>query len=117
FDDLGAVGVPVLEDVPVVEAVHPRFEFVLVFVELSGDGEVLLLGFLELGEMAALGVEAQDPIKMFVDNVEHKVFYSSTLRTATKASWGLSTFPTIFIRFFPSFCFSRSLRFRETSPP
>ncbi len=34
-----------------------------------------------------------------------------------KASWGTSTRPTIFIRFFPSFCFSRSLRLREMSPP
>src|SRR5713226_8843302 len=40
-----------------------------------------------------------------------------TLRTARKASWGMSTWPTRFMRFFPSFCFSRSLRLRVMSPP
>ena len=34
-----------------------------------------------------------------------------------KASWGISTEPTIFMRFLPAFCFSRSLRLRLTSPP
>ena len=36
---------------------------------------------------------------------------------AMNASWGTSTRPTIFIRFLPSFCFSRSLRLRVMSPP
>ena len=49
-------------------------------------------------------------------------FYSSspvdvTLRTARKASCGMSTWPTRFVRFLPSFCFSRSLRLRVMSPP
>ena len=39
------------------------------------------------------------------------------LSAATKASWGTSTRPTIFMRFLPSFCFSRSLRLRVMSPP
>ena len=34
-----------------------------------------------------------------------------------KASWGMLTFPYSFIRFFPSFCFSSSFRFRVMSPP
>ncbi|SCE35817.1 hypothetical protein GA0115246_115361, partial [Streptomyces sp. SolWspMP-sol7th] len=42
---------------------------------------------------------------------------SSLERTAMKASCGTSTDPTIFMRFFPSFCFSRSFRLREMSPP
>ena len=42
---------------------------------------------------------------------------SSVLSTDTKADWGISTFPTIFIFFLPSFCFSRSLRLRLMSPP
>ena len=42
---------------------------------------------------------------------------SSTLRTAMKASCGISTVPNCFMRFLPSFCFSRSLRLREISPP
>ena len=36
---------------------------------------------------------------------------------ATKASWGTSTRPMVFIRFLPSFCFSSSLRLRVMSPP
>ena len=43
--------------------------------------------------------------------------YSSTRSTARKASCGMSTRPTRFIRFLPSFCFSRSFRLREMSPP
>jgi len=42
---------------------------------------------------------------------------ASTLRTARNASCGISTFPTCFIRFFPSFCFSRSFLFLVISPP
>ena len=40
-----------------------------------------------------------------------------TRSTARKASCGISTRPTRFIRFLPSFCFSSSLRFRLMSPP
>ncbi|MBF8267358.1 MAG: Protein tyrosine/serine phosphatase-like protein (Modular protein) [Dehalococcoidia bacterium] len=43
--------------------------------------------------------------------------YRSSLRRARKASWGISTFPTRFMRFFPSACFSSSLRLRVMSPP
>ena len=39
------------------------------------------------------------------------------LSTARNASCGISTRPTRFIRFLPSFCFSSSFRFREMSPP
>jgi hypothetical protein len=42
---------------------------------------------------------------------------SFRLRTARNASCGTSTPPTFFMRFLPFFCFSSSLRFRETSPP
>jgi hypothetical protein len=42
---------------------------------------------------------------------------SSVRSTATKAACGISTEPTIFIFFLPSFCFSRSLRLRVMSPP
>jgi len=38
-------------------------------------------------------------------------------RIAMNASWGISTLPTRFMRFLPSFCFSSSLRFRLMSPP
>src|SRR5665213_2066864 len=40
-----------------------------------------------------------------------------TFNTARNASCGISTRPTRFMRFLPSFCFSSSLRLREMSPP
>ena len=40
-----------------------------------------------------------------------------TFSTARKASCGISTRPTRFMRFLPSFCFSSSLRLRLMSPP
>ncbi len=43
--------------------------------------------------------------------------YCSILRTLIKASLGTSTLPIFRIFFFPSFCFSRSLRLRVISPP
>ena len=43
--------------------------------------------------------------------------YSSIESIARKASCGIWTEPTCFIRFFPSFCFSSSFLFLEISPP
>src|ERR1051326_9232198 len=37
--------------------------------------------------------------------------------TAMNASWGISTWPSRFMRFLPSACFSSSLRLRVMSPP
>ncbi len=43
---------------------------------------------------------------------------SSLIRsTARNASCGISTAPTIFMRFLPAFCFSRSFFLRVMSPP
>jgi hypothetical protein len=41
----------------------------------------------------------------------------STFSAAMNASCGMSTLPNCRIFFLPSFCFSRSLRFRVMSPP
>ena len=41
----------------------------------------------------------------------------STFSAAMKASCGMSTLPNCRIFFLPSFCFSRSFRFRVMSPP
>ena len=43
--------------------------------------------------------------------------HTSTFSAAMKASCGISTLPNWRMRFLPSFCFSRSLRLRVTSPP
>ena len=50
------------------------------------------------------------------DDGAHETPYS-TWSTARNASCGISTVPTCFIRFLPSFCFSSNLRLRVTSPP
>ena len=52
-----------------------------------------------------------------VHRLGYLAFSSPVDRAAMNASWGTSTRPTIFIRFLPSFCFSRSLRLRVMSPP
>src|SRR5690242_14864981 len=52
-----------------------------------------------------------------IGGLRHDEAYSPTLSRARNASWGISTLPTCFIRFLPSFCFSSSLRFRVMSPP
>ncbi len=44
-------------------------------------------------------------------------YLSLTCRMARKASCGISTLPTCFMRFLPAFCFSSNLRLREISPP
>ncbi len=43
--------------------------------------------------------------------------HASIFKAAMKASCGISTLPNWRMRFLPSFCLSRSLRLRETSPP
>jgi hypothetical protein len=48
---------------------------------------------------------------------DRRRLYSSNRRASMKASWGTSTRPMFFMRFLPSFCFSRSLRLRLMSPP
>jgi len=55
--------------------------------------------------------------RSFVNQFTYSSSSSSVLSTETKADWGISTFPTIFIFRLPSFCFSRSLRLRLMSPP
>ena len=47
----------------------------------------------------------------------HDDYFFPTLSTARNASCGISTWPTCFMRFLPSFCFSSSFFLREMSPP
>src|ERR1700688_1224846 len=62
------------------------------------------------------------PAMRTVGDVNHLKFIvmggeDQALRTSMNASWGMLTEPKAFIRFFPSFCFSSSLRLRLISPP
>src|SRR5207247_2847489 len=51
----------------------------------------------------------------FLEGLRH--YSCPTFRIARNASCGISTRPTRFMRFLPSFCFSSSLRLRVISPP
>ena len=59
--------------------------------------------------------DEEDQCKIHVGVPDY--FFSSVWRMARKASCGISTEPTCFMRFLPAFCFSRSLRLRVMSPP
>ena len=49
--------------------------------------------------------------------IQTRTPYFPIRRTARKASCGISTEPTCFIRFLPAFCFSSNFFLREMSPP
>ena len=51
------------------------------------------------------------------DGGDRRCVFHSTFKTARNASCGMSTRPTRFMRFLPSFCFSSNFRFRVMSPP
>ena len=71
----------------------------------------------EVAVPAAMRAERQVNVEM-ADRAHYERFRSeSRFSTARNASCGTSTPPTCFIRFLPFFCFSRSLRLREMSPP
>ena len=65
----------------------------------------------------AAAVRAKGKVHVEVANVSAHRDESPRLSTARNASCGTSTAPTCFIRFFPFFCFSSSLRLRVMSPP
>ena len=78
--------------------------------------DIALAVSLQAGIGRKVAVQAFMAAERDVD-VQAQRHSSSTLRTAMKASCGISTVPNCFMRFLPSFCFSRSLRLREISPP
>ena len=76
--------------------------------------EVSLWGRFTLRQAEVLSVSAPNVTTEISMNEVHS---SPTCKTARKASWGISTLPTCFIRRLPAFCLSRSLRLRVISPP
>ena len=56
-------------------------------------------------------------VHLYMNLVDKTENYSSSLRTAMKASEGTATVPKVRIRFLPSFCFSSSFFLRVMSPP
>src|SRR5207248_3910227 len=71
-----------------------------------------------LGGMLVMHLVARGISRRAATEEPHRDVASSLMRnTARKASCGISTLPTSFSRFLPSFCFSRSLRLRVMSPP
>ncbi|VKO89959.1 transposase [Streptococcus pneumoniae] len=83
-----------------LKQVHPLFQ--TVFKTFLKDKEKII---------NALQLHYSNARKGISDNL---FFIHTQLR---KASCGTSTDPMDFMRFLPAFCFSRSLRLRETSPP
>jgi hypothetical protein len=55
--------------------------------------------------------------RMVLERNQRRIHIPYALRTSMKACCGMCTEPMDFIRFLPSFCFSRSLRLRVISPP
>src|SRR5215204_3919256 len=71
----------------------------------------------EVAVTAPMRTERQVNVEMSHARLGAHRLSPSRLRTARKASCGTSTEPSCFIRFFPFFWRSSSLRFRVTSPP
>jgi phosphatidylethanolamine-binding protein (PEBP) family uncharacterized protein len=63
----------------------------------------------------ALSARALAPTR--VDGGRQRATHTSTFSAAMNASCGMSTLPNWRMRFLPSFCLSKSLRLRVTSPP
>jgi hypothetical protein len=80
----------------------------------QGRTRVFVEAYLEYAADAkpAENADQREKIHLGVENQS-----DSDFSTAKNADWGIITFPTIFIRFLPFFCFSRSLRLRVMSPP
>ena len=95
-------------------------------VRLDPANAATLFGLVEREGMGAttivihevVGRRATEPRTECQQNSDRPgIPHTSTFSAAMKASCGMSTLPNWRMRFLPSFCFSRSLRLRVTSPP
>src|SRR5438105_7329489 len=80
-------------------------------LDVRGDQTLEYRVGIEVAVLAHPGAERYVQIEIV------NAFHQSRLSTAINASCGISTLPTRFSRFLPSFCFSSNFRFRVTSPP
>jgi hypothetical protein len=92
-----------------LELREQRVDVRRVLAPASDDGD-------EVAVAAAVRAERQVDVEVTGRAVQ-RLFPSLRLSTAKKASWGTSTAPTCFIRRFPAFWRSSSLRLRVMSPP
>src|SRR5215213_11663035 len=99
-----AVAVPPRPVAAHLELVKEALDRLLVVNTVGGEFVILKIVF-EVGRREASPVDHRAP----PGSAWRRLLgaYSLTFRTARKASWGISTLPTRFMRFLPSFCFSR----------
>src|SRR6266480_3854067 len=70
-----------------------------------------------LGEIDCVGERKRPRNDQQDKEYQREIHLLSTCSMARNASWGISTVPTCFMRFFPAFCFSSNFLLRLTSPP
>src|SRR5713101_2036090 len=69
------------------------------------------------GEIDCVGQRKRPRNDKQHEEYQREIHLLSTCSMARNASWGISTVPTCFMRFFPAFCFSSNFLLRLTSPP
>src|SRR5207237_907111 len=70
-----------------------------------------------LGKIDRVGQRKRPRNDQQYEEYQREIHLLSTCSMARNASWGISTVPTCFMRFFPAFCFSSNFLLRLTSPP
>src|SRR5690242_16026614 len=109
---------------------HPLLDFIEFYTRADCGAQLArnLEGFLDFlrRQQVPLGVNEFADLPAHIHRLSHllgqkpsqnECSHVYAFNTSMKASCGMFTEPTDFIRFFPAFCFSSSLRLREMSPP
>src|SRR5213079_1140120 len=105
-----------------LELRRERLPLELELREQGADAGGMLAAAADHGDEVAVAAPARAEREVDVEvpdraRVGHRRLPSSRLSNARNASCGTSTAPTCFIRRFPAFCLSSSLRLRVMSPP